>query len=244
MVPLKDRLSELFPNVRKTFGLDDAVAVGGDNFWHTGVATGTVLPIKGIKRPRSFLWKTPYEITGGGRVDKYEPAEKGEIFVYPETKNTSVKEVLAYLIAIDPAPGLETAFEDISNEALQGLLAHELAEVILARQQPNYHFRITHHGLPEYQVDKIAAQRGYKDQVRAYLNFLMAHVETIRQRPKIRSFFDSLAEMGVTVLDVSPQEPERSVTESCRLELETRLQSLDGTLVQVSSRPVVVAYSV
>ena len=239
MTNWKDRLPALFPEMRRIFCLDDKAAVGASHYWHTGVATGIILPIKGVKRQGHLLWQTTYEVTGGGRVDRYELAEEGEIIVFPEPNKVigepARNEPLAYLIAINPAPGLETAFEEISDEALRGLLAHELAEVDLARQQTNYHHRITHHGLPEYEVDKIAAQNGYQNQVNAYLDFLRANVENIRERPKRRSFLDSLAEMGVNVIGGSrPEIPEKLVTEVCRAELETRLNFLAGKPIEVA----------
>ena len=245
MANWKDRLPELFPEMRRTFCLDDKAAVGASHYWHTGVATGVILPIKGVKRQGHLLWQTPYQVTGGGRVDKYQLAEEGEIIVYPEpcriVGESVPEEPLAYLIAINPAPGLETAFEGISDEALRGLLAHELAEVNLARQQPNYHHRITHHGLPEHEVDKMASERGYGNQVKAYLNFLRDNVGDIRERPRQRSFFDSLAEMGVNVIGGSrPEIPETLVTEVCRAELETRLNLLSGKPIEV--KPNIAGY--
>ena len=103
MANWKDRLPELFPEMRSTFSLDDKAAVGASHYWHTGVASGVVLPIKGVKRQGDILWQTPYTITGGGRVDKYELAEEGEIIVYPEQSRViatpAIDEHLAYLIA-------------------------------------------------------------------------------------------------------------------------------------------------
>lgn len=239
MTNWKGQLPELFPEMRRTFCLDDKAAVGASHYWHTGVATGIILPIKRVNRQGHFLWQTPYEVTGGGRVDRYEIAEEGEIIVYPEPRRIVgepvAEEPRAYLIAINPAPGLEAAFEGISEEALRGLLAHELAEVDLARQQPNYHHRITHHGLPEHEVDKIAVQRGYRNQVNAYLDFLRTNVEQIHERPKERAFFDSLAKIGVNVIGGSQLEiPKQLVTEVCRAELETRLNFLAGRPVEVT----------
>lgn len=233
MANWKDRLPELFPEMRRTFCLEDKAAVGASHYWHTGVATGVILPIKGIKRQGHLLWQTPYEVTGGGRVDKYELAEGEEIIVYPEPSRIVgepvVEEPLAYLIAINPAPGLETAFEGISDEALRGLLAHELAEVDLARQQLNYHHRITRHDLPEHEVDRIASKRGYKNQVHAYLQFLKENVGDIRQRERRGSFLDQF------MLGGAPQEPPQGlVTEVCRAELETRLNFLSGKPIEVA----------
>ena len=238
MTNWKDRLSELFPEIRKTFCLDDKAALGTNHYWHTGVATGIILPIKGVRRQGHLLWQTPYQMTLGGRIEKYELAEEGEIIVYPEQSKIigepTTDEPLAYLIAINPAPGLEIAIEEISDEALKGLLAHELAEVFLADQEENYHHRITHHGLPEYEVDKISTQKGYQNQVKAYLNFLKANVENIRERPKRRSFLDDFAEMGINVIGRSrPEIPKNLVTEFCRVELETRLNFLDGKPTEV-----------
>ncbi len=237
MIHWKDRLPELFPEMRRKFCLDDKAAVGASHFWHTGVATGVILPIKRVQRQGQLLWQTPYTVTGGGRIDKYELAEEGEIIISPEPSRIIgepvAKESLAYLIAINPAPGLETAFEGISDEALRGLLAHELAEVDLARQQPNYHHRITHHGLPEYEVDRMAAQRGYQDQICAYLDFLRQNVGAIRERPRERSVLDVLAEgvnvIGRTCPEITPQ----IVTEVCRAELETRHNFLAGRPIEV-----------
>ena len=233
MANWKDRLPELFPEMRGRFCLDDKAAVGASHYWHRGVATGIILPIKGARRQGHLLWQTPYQITGGGRIDKYELAEEGEIIVYPEPNRIvgepETDEPLAYLIAINPAPGLEKAFEGISDEALRGLLAHKLAEVDLASQQPNYHHRITHHGLPEHEVDKIAANRGYKDQIHAYLEFLKVNVENIQQRERGGSFLDQF------MLEGPPKEPPKElVTKVCRAELETRLNFLSGKQLVVA----------
>lgn len=215
----KNKLSEIFPEIRKTFCLESEAAVGASHYWHKGVATGIILPIKAVKIQGHLIWQTPYQMTLGGRVDKYDTAEQDEIIVYPELKNIvgelSSEEPLAYLIAINPAPGLESAFEVINDDALKGLLAHELAEIHFVRQQPNYHHRISHHGLAEHEVDNIAAQKGYLSSIKAYLEFLMKNVENIREREEEKSILD--------LFDVSEKPTQKLLTDVCRAEIESRL---------------------
>jgi len=223
----KGRLPKLFPEIRAAFCLEEKAAVGASDYWHTDVATGIVIPIKGIIRQGHFLWQTPFEMTAGGRIDKYELAEEGEIIVYPEQSRILDEDLnvkpLAYLISIHPAPGLETAFKRINDEELTGLLAHELTEVDLASQQPNYHHRITHHGLPETEVDKMAAERGYGNQIHSYLQFLMRNVNKIRSREKVSSIFDEFVIGGAT-----PEPPKDLVTQFCRSELQIRIDAIEG----------------
>jgi hypothetical protein len=166
---------------------------------------------------------------GSGEIESYEPVEKGEIAVYPELSNVfnkkTTKNLYAYLIAIDPAPGLEKAFEDIGDSALQGLLAHELAEINIIMKNPGYHKKIEHHGLQEKQVDRIAAQKGYGLQVISYLEFIKQNTSLINERPRQEDIFDCLIENGVAGIDLTKHE-KSEVVNAVNLEVESRLRAL------------------
>ena len=225
----KKRLIELFPPTRESFDLGDKVGIGIDGFWHQEISSGIVLPIKRAVKNGKTTWLTPYEMTYGGLIKEYRKAKKEAIIVPPRIINARKN---AYLISINPAPGLKRCFEKISDEALTGLIAHELAEVSLAIKEPNYHERITHHNLPEAKVDQIAAKKGYKKQVRAYLELLMGNVNYITPRPKEQNSLISLLEtfLGVNVISLDEPQPKisrKDYVETVKLQINERITSLN-----------------
>ncbi|MEK6826869.1 MAG: hypothetical protein AABX99_00090, partial [Nanoarchaeota archaeon] len=142
-------LPETFLPVRAAFKLEDKAAVGNISWLHFAASNGTVIAIKGIKTNDKVEWFTPSAVTMGGLVEEYSPSKEREIFIYPEiTETTNLgKEHLAYLISIDPSPGLKDAFETINESQLTGLLAHELSEVIITDRKGGYHYRMGPHDL-------------------------------------------------------------------------------------------------
>jgi len=217
-------LPEVFPQVRKTFGVESKVAVGSVPQLHSGVSSGTIIAMKGIKTEDEVVWTIPSVITKDGLIAEYSLNKKEEVFVYPEysnDKNIKEKEIFVYLISIDPCPGLEESFELINESQLTGLLAHELAEIIATDKIGGYHLRITCHGLSHPEVDKIAVQRGYANQVSSYLKFLLSNVESIYERPpEINSFLDML---------IATTSDRERVIQACRRELEQRICSIGGS---------------
>lgn len=228
MIGWQKQLQELFPKTREKFKLDYQAAVGASRYWHEGVSTGIVLPITSTLKSGLITWQVPESISGGGKIVDYGFAEKREIIVPPLVRkfdSEKPNKYFAYLISIDPAPGLEKAFRKITDSELTGLLAHELAEITLAMKQPNFHKRIKHHGLPESDVDAIAAQYGYKSQVISYLELLNRNLPTLHKRPEPRSFLDDLVGMGVTVIQMDEPSSAR-VTAACSKEISERLRAL------------------
>jgi len=202
---LNEKIKIVFPEIREAFGLEREAGVGREGYWHEGVANGIVLPMIAVSRKGKTEWQTPYQITEDGRIYKYSKAEKDEIILPPES-NCSKK---AYLISISPAPGLKSAFESISYRELTGLLAHELAEITIAKRElKQFHSRIIHHKKPESYVDRLASQFGYKYEVKEYLTFLNNHIRNLKPRPPRESSLDSLLSLlgsAVTVIDIGPK---------------------------------------
>ncbi|MFH0713446.1 MAG: hypothetical protein V1722_03215 [Candidatus Micrarchaeota archaeon] len=219
----KTRAPGIFKRVRRDFGLEDKVGLGTFGHWHQGVSSGTILPMRSKMTKGRLVWETPYIITSGLRVDEYRAAELTEKLVLPRTNRS---EVNAFNILISPAPGLEEPFKTIPNKALTGLIAHELAECELAARNPTFHDRMTHHRLPEKEVDKIACDRGYGDQVKAHLQFLLSHVEKIKPRkPPVDSLSHILTAIGGQVLTIG-QAPQYT-REAMQAELLERIKAIE-----------------
>lgn len=219
--------------MRETFHLSDIVGLGNIPEWHDGMATGIVLPLRAYLNERDVECEPVYRIDPSRREGEYRPAVDGDVLVPPEVR--SPEKADCFLISIDPAPGIQAAFNQAPVAVYKGLLAHELAECLALYRKnelsgviENMSETASKSGTDETIPDLLAGWYGFRRETEAHLEFLAEHADVMRNRTRPQSAQDDMLAMlvflGATVQRYD--EPEEWTPEETRKHIERRLAAV------------------